>query len=294
MRAAFVSALACALMGLATQARGIDAKVVNPRTFGYVVGDVFDRQILVHGSPNLLVDEKSLPRLGRQNAWLTLVSADIQSQTHAGTLDVVLRLRYQIRNAPTHTRSILAPSFELRLTEGPRATTTPIDPWPVTVSPLLPADLVAEAAPLRPDRAPQLIPVTASLSRLLVYVALAAAILAYLFLVPRMIHRGGPFTQAYRVVRRVAAAHDAGAYRAALRAVHRAFDETAGRRVFADRMEAFIAERPQFADLQEATAKFLQISRREFFADGTPPAEQELEWLLRFCRDCRSRERGRA
>ncbi|MDB6087747.1 MAG: MxaA protein [Gammaproteobacteria bacterium] len=294
MRAAVVSGLACALMSLETHARDIDVEVVNPRTFGYVIGDTFNRQINVNGSPGLALDKRSLPRLGRQSAWLTLISADVQTRRHAGAGDVVVRLRYQIRNAPTHIRTIRAPSFDLRFTDSSQATDASIDSLPVIVSPLFPTDLSAEATPLRPDRMPQRLSVNAPLVRILVYVALAVAILAYLFVVPRILHRRGPFTQAYRVIRRAAAAHDPGAYRRALRAVHRAFDQTAGRRVFADHMNAFIAEKPQFADLREATARFLHISQREFFADGTPVAEQEFDWLLRFCHDCRARERRRA
>jgi mxaA protein len=294
MRAAVVSGLACALLSLETHARDIEVEVLNPRTFGYVIGDTFDRQINVNGSPGLALDKRSLPRLGRQSAWLTLISADFQTRRHAGAGDVLVRLRYQIRNAPTRIRTIRAPSFDLRFTDGSHATDAPIDSLPVIVSPLFPADLSAEATPLRPDRMPQRLSVNAPLVRIIIYAALAVAILAYLFVVPRILHRNGPFTQAYRIIRRAAAVHDPGAYRRALRALHRAFDQTAGRRVFADHMNAFIAEKPQFADLREATARFLHISRREFFADGTPVGEQEFEWLLRFCDDCRARERRRA
>lgn len=286
-----VSGLACLLMSVAAQARDINTEVVNPRNFGYVIGDTFDRQIIVQGPPNLLIDEKSLPRMGRQNVWLNLISADIQSQRHADVHDFLVRLRYQVRNVPTHTRNILVPPLDLRLSDGLHATHILIDSLPVTLSPLLPTDLVAEAAPLRPDRTPQLIQLSEPVLRILIYAILAAAILAYPVLSPRILHRRGPFTQTYRLIRRAAVARDARTYRLALQALHRAFNESAGRRVFADQVDAFIAEKPHFADLRDSTAKFLQISQREFYAHGTPEAQQEWDWLLDFCRDCRSRER---
>jgi mxaA protein len=293
MRTATALAFACLMFPAALCAREIQVEVSDPRSFGYVVGDTLERRITVTGSRDLLVESESLPPLGRQSAWFTLLTAELGQSSSANHRRYELRLRYQLRNAPTQTRSIALPSLHLRFSEASETVEPPIGAWQISIAPIIPANASAAALSLRPDRRPQFLSSTPAFLRMLGFVALAVAILAYLYIMPRLQHRAGPFARADRIMRRrVVSRNPSASYQAALRALHRAFDETAGERVFADRMTEFFAEHPQFAGLRESTEQFLQLSRQEFFAVPMSCPEKELSWLTEFCRACRSRERG--
>src|SRR5690606_6133534 len=113
-----------------------------------------------------------------------------------------------------------------------------IGDWPITAAPLAPVHVLARAGldVMRPDIPPAVISARGPALRLAAY-ALAAALILLQFAYRRygfaLPWRPGPFARAYRELRAYAARDDAAAYRAMLRRLHRAFDETAGRSVFA-------------------------------------------------------------
>jgi mxaA protein len=296
------------ISGPDTQTPNVAVTVVNPRSFGYVVGDTLERRIVLTSSRVLRFESPSLPKLGPQTAWLTLVSATLERPRGQGDHRYEIRLRYQLSNAPKEVRSITLPSLHLRFSDSAlpdaaqRTVEAQIEDWHVTIAPIIAPNAPLSIALLRPDRSPQPLSTTPALAAIALSTGLAAAILAALVGGPFLTRRNGPFARAYRTIRGAAArggggdADRASRYVAALRALHRAFDETAGWCVFSDRLEIFFAEHPRFADVREATEQFLRMSQREFFAYNVDAEEQEtqasrIRWLLEFCRDCRVRER---
>lgn len=292
MRLAIVFGLVAFWIACQAQAESLVVEDRPPRSFGYVIGDTLERHITVTAPRALELEVASLPRPGKQSAWLTLLDVRAEPTPGVRSTRQSVQLRYQIRNPPTQTRPIALPAMTLSFRDSQRRVEVPISESRVTIAPMIPADQVAETLPLRPDRRPQRLSVTPDLTRLILFAAVAMALMAYGVLIRQLALRRGPFARAYSCIRRAARdVEHSRRYREALRALHRAFDETAGARVFADRLEEFFAERPWFADLRESTETFLMMSQREFFADNVSTADQDFAWLLEFSRACRLRER---
>ncbi len=289
-------AVACAASVAATE---LSATIVEPRAFGYQLGDVVARAVTVHIPDGLVLVDASVPQPGARGHALELRSVRRGSSAEAGGRRVELRLEYQVFLSPPQVRTLEMPTFTLRFEGAPRAQDLRIDAWPVTVAPLAPVDVSPRRGlgELLPDAAPPPIDTSASRMRLLVWAAVSLLLLAYLghvyFGLPlwRRAHR--PFAQAWRALRRAPPAGADPASRAAFQRVHEALNRTAGEVVFEQGIERFVAAQPRFAHLRDELGRFFQRSRREFFADGRPD-DADRVWLIEFCRRCRDAERGSA
>jgi mxaA protein len=80
--------------------------------------------------------------------------------------------------------------------------------------------------------------------------------------------------------------------REACRALHAAFNETAGRTVFAGAVDSFVAQVPRFAGLRDDIHIFFERSQAAFYADSAQAQDPAPDWLLAFARACRDAERG--
>ncbi|XSG82992.1 MAG: nonribosomal peptide synthetase MxaA [Methyloligella sp. ZOD6] len=130
---------------------------------------------------------------------------------------------------------------------------------------------------LKPDRRPEPL----DLERLTVFFA-TSGMAAALFLVVLAHHYAwGPFRHrpsrpftvaARRIKARLRAGADAENYRGALLALHRAFDETAGHRVFAEDMPAFLEEHGDLRSHAEEIGRFYEASRLAFFKGDSDAA----------------------
>jgi mxaA protein len=288
----------------------------SPRRFGYVLGDMIERRAQVSAPAGFTLEPASLPKLGTQNAWLALIQASVRDQ--GGTpLRYEIDLRYQLINAPTEVRTLALPGFHVRFTpvqEFPASARPEANPeagieeQPVRIAPILPAHVPFSASLLRPDRPPRALSSTPELLAAGLSAVLATGLVAALIAQPALRRRRGPFARAHRRIRRAVfraelmRADTEGVYPAALRAVHRAFDQTAGWSLFPDRLGEFLTQRRQFADLRSAIERFLDMSEREFFECRLPAGAREgsqrergdLRWLLEFTHECRARERQAA
>jgi mxaA protein len=194
-------------------------------------------------------------------------------------------------------RQLALPAFTLRFRNAAGEEHAERVPgWGFSVAPLTAEPARDRHGDLRPDRAPEPVPTSGYELRLVLYgigIAAAALYLLYLHVALRFFPRSnGPFARAYRELRRLARRRDEGeAYRSALRRLHRAFDETAGGALFAERLGEFFAARPRQLDLRPATERFFELSRQEFFAAGDIE-RSSLDWLIGFCRAWREHERG--
>lgn len=253
--------------------------VSEPRAYGYQVGDVAMRRIVVELPRRLHLDEESLPVIGRQGAALSLRSLRRESDASAAGTRLTLWLEYQVFAAPVAPRVYELPALRLRFDGTPRAEELFVESWPVVVAPLAP-----ESAPqrrglgdLQPDTAPALR--DTALERLLIAacatlaLGLGAGLALVYFGLPWLSARRRPFMRAYRRLRAARAAPvSAGNWQEACRAIHAAFNETAGQVVFADTVDGFVRRAPRFAPLREDIRVFFMRSQAAFFHTGSRPS----------------------
>jgi mxaA protein len=279
-------------------------EVIEPRSFGYVVGDKVRREMRLSLHTGYRLDEASLPEAGRLDRWLEVAAPDISAEPVADGLRYRIVLTYQIFNAPQALSTVTIPQQDLRIAgapgEGQHAFTTLIPALRITVAPVtsgLDAGRLSEAS-LQADRAPVPLPVEARQSRvawtclallvLLLYAAWRRGLMGFI--------AGGklPFASAVRALRSSRPAAGAAAdCAAAFRIVHDAINTTAGRAVFAHNLDDFLAAHPAYAGLRDDFRQLFAVSRRFFFAGeagDAAPIECRPE-LLRLCRRCSRIER---
>jgi mxaA protein len=285
--------LACAAAAVgAADGLTLEARFDEPRAFGYQVGDLVRRRVVVHVPAGLALDTSSLPRPGARGSALELRSV-LREPSAQGEQ---LVLEYQVFFAPTAVRTFEMPAFTLRYTGTPRDQDLRVDAWPVTVAPLVPVEVSPRTGlgELQPDDAPTHLDTAPARWRLVAWVSGIAAILLYLaalrFGLPWWDRRQRPFAQAWRTLRALPAEPADAVWRAACRQVHAALDATAGAVLFERDVPGLMERHPTFAALGDDVRRFLQLSRREFFAGGARDAA-DAAWLVGFCRRCRDAER---
>ena len=79
--------------------------------------------------------------------------------------------------------------------------------------------------------------------------------------------------------------------RAALHHQQAAFNRSAGEVLFEGGLARFVALRPAYAPLQADIARFLALSRQEFFGSASRQ-DGDSAWLVELCRRCHAAERG--
>jgi mxaA protein len=269
----------------------------EPRAFGYMVGDVVEREITIESPRTLELDPDSVPKPGRRGGSLELQRADWHRDREGDTDVYRLRLRYQVFLSPPAVRTIEMPPVTLHFAGMPRPQDVRIDAWPVTVSPLAPVDVSPRngLGEMRPDLPAPPIDTRDLHARLAVAAALGALLAGYLVVVhvgvPWWSRGHRPFSEAWRQLKALPAPSTPQQRREAFRAVHRALDRTAGEVVFEHGIDRFIAARPRYRPLRDELAQFFVRSRAEFFADPAGTGEG-IDWLLAFARRCRDIERG--
>lgn len=284
----------------------IHVRFDEPRAFGYRVGDTVRREVVIDTPAGLRLDEESMPTVGRQGPLLELRSVSRQKQRVDGGQRLTLGFEYQIFASPPEPRTYELPTLKLRFDGGSSAQEVRVEAWPVVVSPLMPDEASTRVGlgELRPDAPVQPAPTT--LPRVMVTgsVVVGLSLIAYLALVylglPWWGRRQRPFGAAWRSLqsqrRRGALPADASGRQTAARQLHAALNTAAGRVLFAETVDAFIAGAPRFAPLRADLLAFFERSRAAFFAtpaDGAAVAD-DLQWLLDFAGALRNAERGSA
>ena len=295
--ALFIGAAVLAVGARANEPAPLRANVDEPRAFGYRVGDLVTREVLIDLPQRLQLDEASLPSVGRIGHALELraISRGTEGGAASGTR-LRLRFEYQLFGAPSATRSYELPPLLLRFEGAPRAEELRVDAWPVVVAPLAPEPPSARRGlgELRPDNPPPLRDTGFERDVLRVAAGVCAALLLYLAAVywglPWRDRGRRPFSQAYRTLRAQRSPTESG-----WRVMHAAFDQTAGRVVFAESVDAFVTQAPRFAALRNDIFAFFARSRAAFFVpSAAASAAGQRDWLLAFARACRDAERGTA
>lgn len=297
MRRPAVLRAAAVLILLASPAASIaqailDYEAVEPRTFGYVLGDKIRRELRFSVRSGYRLDTASLPRAGRLDRWLELAEPELRVESAGNGRRYRLVLTYQVLNAPRSPAAVTIPQQDLRLVGERGAVTTLVPSLEITVAPLT-ASLGAEdlsGSALQPDRRPPPLPVAARQVRL---AWTATALLALLLLAgwrrgytAAIARRNLPFANALRKLKRLPAAAPRAEPAAGLLIVHEALNHTAGRAVFAHNLGEFLVQHPEFASLQPDFERLFAASGRVFFGDAATEAEagSDLSALLHLCR----------
>jgi len=279
---ASAAAAASATAGSAPPAGAVRAQTIEPRAFGYVIGDVLTQRVRLDGAARDLA-AASLPSAGRVGVWLERRPSRVETGADGRRW---LVLSYQITNSPPSLTTIELPPLTLNL---PGRAPLRVDAWPISIGPLAP-DATAgggDLQPMRPDR----LPPRASVARIerglygslgaLAVVLIAWA--AWWHLRNRREAARLPFARAWRDLRRADPHADpsADADAAAWRRLHRALDETAGRVVQHDRLAPLFARAPWLEPLREPLEQFYRQSAARFFGTGAPSAPYPLRQFAR-------------
>jgi len=274
--------------------------VIEPRTFGYAVGDKIRREVRLTVHADYRLDQASLPEPGRLDRWLEVARPEVRVESIGDGRRYHLVLTYQVFNAPLAPETITIPQQNLRILGATNALSTLVPALRVTVAPVtsgVAANRLSGSS-LQQDRPPSTIPVEARRSRLafagaglltlLLYLAWRRGLMAF-------IARGNlPFTKAARELKRLQPTSGAPAhYAAGLKIVHEAINRTAGRAVFAHNLDEFLAAHPAYAGLRTDFDQLFAASGRVFFAGAAPDTPSRNAWpaLLHLCQLCSKIER---
>lgn len=259
--------------------------VSEPRAFGYFVGDAISREVLIRIGPGQKLDMGSLPRPGPLNYWLELSSAGLTEGRDEDDRIYRLALVYQTFYAPLDTRRLEIPAFNLKVTGSTEAELS-VPAFGFVTSPI--RQLFADkgqssdtATKPQPDaQGPRLATGTERTA------LLVAALTGFASLMALAWHNAWwpfrrpatrPFTEAARFLHgNGARLQGAVGYRAALLRMHRAFDQSAGRRVLADDVEQFLAGHPEFSPYAVEVERLFASSRQTFFANDVDRARAEM------------------
>jgi mxaA protein len=259
------------------------AVVEQPRAFGHAIGDVVSQRVLLAEDGHAF-EPATLPGPARLGVWFERRGARVEEAADGRRWLVV---DYQIVNAPPALATVRLPGWEL-----PGAHDAPplrVAPWSLTVAPLVArAATPADGLLLRPDHPPPAID-TGPLQRRLAATAcaLAACLLAWGAWLGWRTWRAAstqPFARALRELRGL----DDGSP-AAWRALHDAFDRTAGEVARPATLARLFDRAPHLAPQRARIERFFAQSQARFFdAARAPDAESPVD----LCRVLRRLERG--
>jgi len=271
----------------------LNFQVANPRPFGYVIGDTIKQTIELEAAKPFQLDTGKLPKTGRLGTWIALQEIKLATMPGLNSNRYRLNLTYQLINSPEAVKTLSLPKLSLQLVSGEKVVAQEVPEFTFSAGPLTPPHTPAAEGVylMRPDHLPPLISPTMHRVWFFFFLSILLLALLYMGYLRFGLPWGGPrpFAWAYLDLRRLAKRADSDeAFRQALRRMHRAFDQTAGRPLFRGELDAFFAQRPRFAQMRANTEKFFKLSQNEFFGIGA--GERPMQWLLRFCRDWRGAE----
>jgi len=244
-----------------------DAQVVQPRAYGYVLGDVLEQRVLLESDGQRL-EPAALPVRERIGAWFERRAARIEADT-AGRRWLVVQ--YQVFNVQPNLGLVKLPPWRLAL-KGNAPVALRVPAWPVSLAPMTPREgfdaealgaLRPEREPSLPDRHERVLALRAS--ALALALELAAWLCWWRWRNWRAAQRL-PFARALRQLRGLDEASPQ-----AWQVLHGAFDRAAGRALHLGSLPALFERVPYLAAARAAIERFYQQSALLFFGAGLPP-----------------------
>ncbi len=295
--------------------------VYEPRAFGYFIGDTLDRRVEIVTTGDTELFSSALPRPGPLTYWLDLVAIDESQHEEGDRKTYEIRLKYQIFYSALDVTNLEIPALPLKFKGAGNAKNAPngsdnsgssasIPAFHFLTSPLrdialqnlMPGQSAEITDVLRPDKPAREIAIggAARLLGIAVFglVLSAAGLLWHYATWPFSRRAGRPFTVADRRIRDLllTSGRSDAAYRESLIVLHRAFDESLGRRMFAEDLSIFLGKCGRFANLAPNVDKFFEGSRLYFFSDDKSAAEVEFpaEDIVRLASNLAHEEREAA
>jgi len=260
--------IACAIVAIAVSTTDVhavspEAIVEQPRAFGYVLGDVLTQRVLLQVEGHELAPA-ALPKAERVGVWFERRPVRIESGSGGRRW---LAIDYQLINAPQALTTVNLPALELQ--DKSAGVSLKIAAWPISVNALTPrATFVALGLDeLRPDRAAPLIATQPIRRRIAIWSsAFLLALAAWVgWIAWRNWRAAGlrPFARALHEMRRLDETAP-GAWQA----LHRAFDQTAGRVTQTATLPALFERAPHLQSLRPQIEQFFAQSGELFFGGG--------------------------
>lgn len=261
----------------------ISVGVIEPRSYGYFVGDVFSRVVDVSVASAYKLDQASQPAPGRLNYWLDLRDVNVAETESSGLRHYRLTLDYQTFYVPLSAAPLAVPGLTLRFSDAEgHAVTAEVPPFKFVMAPLREVQPEQpEEGPdgyLKPDAVPR--KVSTLTSRIAFGIGALTALIGLILLAyhrawwPFRARPQRPFTQAARAIKTRSLHDDIENYREGLLELHRAFDRSAGRRLLAEDVPIFLVEHREFQPLEDDISRFFETSRRAFFGSDLEGAAQ--------------------
>ena len=280
--------LAAALVWGGPAAGQIVSVTLQPpaRDFGVFVGDLLTSTAIVQVLPGTTLDPRSLPQEGPVSPIV-----DVRHVAVGGSPQrIEVRVTYQSFYTPEQVSGAEVPGYALAFSAGGQRLQARVPGFGFTAS-VFRHDLqpALDPAVLRPDHAPVQARAPGAAWELAAgLVAMACGLLALTW---PLGFAGGhaPFRKAAKEMARLGRKPGGDAGREAMLVLHRAFDTTAGRRVFADDLDDFVSRHQHFLPIRERIAAFFDTSRAVFF--GTAAEAPDVAACRRLCHDLSRAER---
>jgi mxaA protein len=241
--------------------QGTLASTIEPRDFGYTLGDTFEQRVSLPPGLRLAAAGNEGLRHARINTWFERLNTRERDDAQGRRW---LVFTHQVTNVGTRPARVTLPTTPLLMQDG---THWSLLPAALTIGPMM-ADAglgpgASAELTLRPDRDPPVPDRVQARQRSLSSLgALATGLLTWgLWWRWRTARDAArrPFARAWRVV------DDAPADDKAWVALHRAFNETAGRTVLAAELEPVFARQPALQAQRAAIEAFFSASSARFF-----------------------------
>ena len=94
----------------------VNFSTVEPKQFGYVLGDVFERRIILETPKKYLQDQRDgLVKIERINNWFSITKAEIVESEKSKQQ---IKISYQVVNVPDKPEMVEVPPIELLLMDN--------------------------------------------------------------------------------------------------------------------------------------------------------------------------------
>lgn len=268
-----------------------DVSEIQPRSFGLRIGDKIMRTIDLQLHKPYALKIESLPSKGRLTPWLALEVPIVDQQQTATSRRYHFQLNYQIVNIKPGTHDVDIPGFFLSYGTAKETSRLLVPAAKVSVSALL-SDAQKT---LQPDQVPVIFPqhyLKGILAGSFLFVSLLG--LAFVYWGLPFSAKTHPFATAYKKLKRLNHTQDDTGYRDALKSIHLAFNKTAEKAIFVEKLDIFFNENKHFIPLRSEIEDYFEHSRKYFFEDEKADTANRysVSELTRFIRECRDIERS--
>ena len=254
-------------------------EVTEPRQYGYVLGDVFERKLKLKFAKDhsIIIDNKK--SIGRINNWLAIRKVGSKKLS---SLEHIVEIQYQVVNVPKKPLMVVVPSFEMKTLIGNDQKKIKSEELLVTLAPITPKTVVNRGGLLniQPNN---LIPAIQSdkiLLRIffwLLLLMIPVLILIYTWAPWQKIFfkKKLPFSIAHAKVVKLESTSDLIFWKESLILFHNALNTTAKRTVFVGSLDEFFLVNIKYKKLSKEIRYFLNCSRKLFYENEVLPNTDE-------------------